>query len=135
MDHFVQYHKPEVMGRYNPDPSQTDFGIVTNKLPRLRLGDKVWLITRKGGPRRRYSLCETFVVARLESQPTGKFKFRASGSEGRSFRPPRKIGREPWLEELLTITGNFRYGLQLIKSRSVVKALERIATRSRGASR
>jgi len=126
MAHFVQYHNPDKMnGPFRP--ANTDFAIVTDKRGGLREGDTVWLMTGERRPRQ-FSLCQTFVVEKIIQQNIRGFKYRMSGSDGKSFDPPIKIPKTGWFLELLKITGNFRFGLQHIKSQSIVGAMQRIST-------
>jgi hypothetical protein len=123
MAHFVQYHKPEKMGGAFLR-SGRDFSIQTNKFGRVRDGDVVWLFTGVGRPRQ-YSLCQRFVASKVVSQVSGKFKYRVSGTDGRSFQIT--MGKSHLLQELLRITGRGGLGLQPIKNRSIVDALERLS--------
>lgn len=120
MRHFVQYHKPELMGPYE---RSRQFWIVTNKPARLALGDRVWLVTGEG-KRRSYFLCATFVVGKLEELKSGKFKYKASGLVGKSFKRQR-IDSLPWFPQLQRLAGNFRFGVQRIRRRIVIRGLER----------
>src|SRR5437660_73658 len=97
MNHFVQYHNPDVMDPFRPSKT---FGIVTGKRGGLREGDRVWLVTGEGRPRE-YFLCETFVVERIVSQIAGKFRYRVSGSYGTSLYPLRIDKTTSWFRELL----------------------------------
>ena len=124
MRHFVQYHNPGKMGPYKP--AKKDLWIVTNKPGELCVGDTMWLVTGEARPRR-YFLCETFVVEKIDYQSGGEFRYKASGTVGRSFDPLVEIGFEAWFEELLKTTGNFRFGLTEIKNGAILEAFQRIS--------
>lgn len=125
MRHFVQYHNPDKMDPFRP--SKKMFGIVTDKRAGLREGDTVWLVTGKGRPRQ-FFLCETFVVEKIDSQGAGKFRYRMSGSDGKSLYPLKIDKGSSWFRELLRITGNFRYGLQPISSKAIIQSLEKVSS-------
>lgn len=124
MKHFVQYHNPDVMGPFRP--SQKTFGIVTDKRAGLQEGDTVWLITGEGRPRQ-YFLCETFVAEKIASEAIHKFRYRVSSTDGKPLYPLKVDKSSDWFQELLRITGNFRYGLQPISSKAVIEGLTRVA--------
>ena len=123
MDHFVQYHNPEVMG--GPyEASDKGFGIVTDKPFNSLNGATVWLVTGKGHPRQ-YYLCSTFTVDRVEQEHAGRFRFRVSGSVGHDLNPFVEIGKLPWFADLLKATGNFALGLQHIRNQSIIRGLQK----------
>jgi hypothetical protein len=119
----LQYHNPDVMGPFQPS---TIFAIVTNKRGGLREGDTVWLVTGEGRPRE-YFLCETFVVESIASRGAEKFRYRVSSANGKSLYPLKLDRATPWFQQLMKLTGNFRYGLQPIKNQSIVEALQRFS--------
>jgi hypothetical protein len=123
MRHFIQYHNPDLMGRYRH--SQKDFAIVTNKFFTELVGGTVWLVTSKGQRPRRYYLCSSFVVDKVERDNAGRFRNRAVGSRGRDF--DIEIGNEVWFPELLKTTGNFGLGLLPISSRAIVEGFRKVA--------
>ena len=72
----VQYHNPEGMGGpYRR--SGEDFAILTNKDFDSLIGSTVWLVTSKGQRPRRYFLCSSFIVDRVERGNRGRFKNRS----------------------------------------------------------
>lgn len=120
MQHFVRCHNPDSMGRYRSVPN--NFGIVTNKFFNSLVGGTVWLVTSKGQPPRRYFLCSSFIVDKVERGNRGRFKNRAMGSKGRDCEI--EIGNEPWFPELFKTTGRFGLGLLHISSRAVIEGLK-----------
>ena len=128
MRHFVQYHNPDVMGRYKA--SHRRFGIVTNKPVGALLGNRVWLVTGSGKPRR-YYLCSSFVVNRLERVDDGEFRNHAQGADGRDFVPFIEIGAMPWFAKLLKTTANFSLGLVQIRSTVTIRGLQKFLRRKR----
>jgi hypothetical protein len=123
MRHFVQYHNPDGMGGPYRRTNQ-DFAILTNKEFESLVGSTVWLVTSKGRPRR-YFLCSSFVVDKVERGNRGRFKNRAVGSTGQDFDV--EIGNLPWFPELLKTTGNFGFGLLPISSEAVIRGLQKVA--------
>jgi len=124
MHHFVQYHNPEGMGGpYRR--ADADFAILTNKDFGSLVGSTVWLVTSKGQRPRRYFLCSSFIVDKVERRNHGRFKNRAVGSRGRDC--DIEIGNEPWFPELTRTTGNFGLGLLPLSSKAVIEGLKRVA--------
>jgi hypothetical protein len=122
MRHFIQYHNPDVMGRPY-QASHKNFGIVTNKFFASLVGGTVWLVTGKGRPRR-YFLCSSFIVDKVERDNAGCFRNRPIGSAGRDLNV--EIGELPWFPELLKMTGNFGLGLLPISSKTIIQGLQKV---------
>jgi len=119
--HWVHYHNPDKVGPYRP--KKGSFEIFTNKRVDKLLGDRVWLVSRKGKPRR-YVLCETFVVDRVGMQ-LGRWRYFAEGSDGQPFSPLRRIDDKPWFERLKRV---FHFSLTHIRDKEVVRGLLRTAS-------
>ena len=126
MRHFVPYHNPDKMGSYRQ--STKNFGIVTNKLQGVRKGDIIWLLTGEGRPRE-YFLCETFTVEKISPPSVGRFRYQVSSEDGQSLYRLELDKTSSWFQELLKITGNFRYGLQRISSEAIIAGLKRAAAK------
>jgi len=99
--------------------SDEDFAILTNKDFDSLVGSTVWLVTSKGQRPRRYFLCSSFIVDKVERGNRGRFKNRAVGSNGRDC--DIEIGNEPWFSELMRTTGNFGLGLLPLSSKAVIR--------------
>ena len=123
MRYFVQYHNPDKMGF---EVSPKIFAVQTDKGEQVRAGDTIWLVTGKGRPRR-YFLCNMFEAEDVHPQKTAKFRYRISGSHGKSFDPPIRIDQRGWFQELIALAGNFGYGLQSIKNQSLVASLQHLS--------
>jgi hypothetical protein len=115
LEHFVQYHNPELIGTDVAYVAEhEDFAVGTNKTPpRGVLGATVWLIGGEGRPRR-YFLCYRFVADRVVDAPDDQFRYTVSGSEGQRFVPPLDLSREPWFGGFLRYNANFSLGLRRI---------------------
>ena len=124
MQHYIQYHNPDRYGEYKPPKGE--FQIMTKKSLGNILGNRIWLVSRKGKPGN-YVLCTTFIVDQIGALPNGPLPYFARGFEGKAFAPPVSIGDEFWFRPLLRLTGNFRYGLQHIRDEQVVDGLLRAA--------
>jgi hypothetical protein len=124
MQHFVQYHNPEGMGGPYRH-SDEDFAILTNKDFDSLVGSTVWLVTTKGQRPRRYFLCSSFLVDKVERGNSGRFKNRAVGSKGQDC--DIEIGNEPWFPELMRTTGNFGLGLLPLSSARIIEGFTRVA--------
>jgi hypothetical protein len=120
MLHRVQYHNPSKYGPYRP--RRGEFQIMTAKSVDNMRGDTVWLVSRRAAPTD-YILCSTFVVDEVGLLPHGPLPYFAKGSKGVLLAPPVSIGDKDWFKQLLQVTGNFRWGLQPIKSREIVDGL------------
>ncbi len=127
MRHFVQYHNPDKMDKWNP---ALGFYIVTKKKPVCSTNDRVWLIGRRGKPGKyEYVLWMTFPVERMGPNDSGQFRdfpYSVTGSNGKMFDDVA-IDQEPWFKDLRTLHGNFAFGLQPINNTEVVKGLSRLA--------
>jgi hypothetical protein len=121
MRHFVQYHNADTRGRYRAGKG---FGIETNKAVDGLLGDRVWLVTGEGAPRR-YFLCETFIVDGIDRN-SGVQGNVAFGHGGAGFEHPASIDQFSWFEDLREATGNFAFGLQRVKSQKIIRGLRRV---------
>ncbi len=124
MHHFVQYHNPDKFEPYKC--SKLKARIVTNKPVENLVGDTVWLISRQGRPSQ-HVLCDTFVVEKIGSNDQTQFKNVASGAHGYWFERPALISQKPWFEKLQKATGNFSFGLQAMRDKSVIEGLEAMA--------
>ena len=122
MRNFVQYHNPDKRGKFVPTPHR--FLIVTNKTVDNLVGDRIWLLSRRGKPPQ-YILCETFIVEKVGRGQSGPQRNFAEGSDGRAFIPSVRIDQEPWFERLRGLTGNFRFGLQAVNNEEIVQGLLR----------
>ena len=127
MRHWVQYHNPERYGEFQP--SERDFGIVTSKKVDSLVGDRVWLVSRRGKPTI-YVLCETFIVESVGSEGSEPHRNFARASQGQPFKPPVRISDEDWFLRLRRLTQNFRRGLFHIKDEEIVEGLMAVSART-----
>ena len=127
MRHFVQYHNPDKMGEWSPADG---FYIVTKRKPACSKDDRVWLIGRRGKPRKyEYVLWMTFPVERAGPNNSGRFPdfpYSVNGSNGEIFDNVA-IDQEPWFEDLRALQGNFVFGFQPINNAEIVKGLSKLA--------
>jgi Domain of unknown function (DUF3883) len=122
MKDYVQYHNTELMGYPCDEGDGVYFSIVTNK-PILSLpGNRIWLISGVGKPRK-YALCEVFTVDRVKEDGSEN---HAMGSVGTAFRPPIPLNNRLWFKEFLKSQQNFRFGLNEIREKQFVGELERL---------
>jgi len=115
VEHFVQYHNPDIVGTDVAYVAEhEEFAVGTNKTPpRGLLGSRVWLIGGEGRPRR-YFLCYHFLADRVVDAPDDHFRYTISGAEGRRFVPPLDLTDEPWFAAFLKFNANFSLGLRRI---------------------
>lgn len=123
MRHFVQYHNAEKMGDY-PALHQR-LGIVTNKVKGAlpSPGDRIWLITGKGRPRR-YSLCSWFNVSEIVSKPIGPFNTRVNGKHGENLESFVSLDSRPWFSNFKRRCGNFGLGLMPVDDDAIISDFE-----------
>ncbi len=127
MRDFVQYHNPDKRGVFRP--SRRNYRIITDKTVDKLVGDRVWLVSRRGSPPE-YILCETFVVERVGQRGRlGRLQNFAEASHGTPFDPPVRIDHEPWFGRLRKLTGNFAFGLQAIRNDEVLRGLVKVGTK------
>ncbi len=124
MKDFVVYHNPDAMAESVKDVNA--FEIVTNKKVVDVYGDRVWLLTGEGSPRR-FLLRSHFIVDQMDSG--GEFATRLSGRVGRAFDPMIELNNEEWFDEFKKSQGNFAFGLQRVKDQRFVHGLEGVADR------
>ncbi len=128
LKHFVVYHAPDKRGfsiHDNPPKS-----IVTNRPVKNTIGNRVWLVTGEGKPRR-YFLASTFVVDHIGTDGPAGFPNSASGEIGQTFRPPLAMDDEPWFPAFLKFNGNFAFGLNEFTSRpEFIEGLWRLINRN-----
>lgn len=124
MKDFIVYHNPDSMG--SSAGELTELSVVTNKPVSNIKGDRIWLLTGEGHPRRFY-LCAWFIADHVDRGDDSEFGTLIRGSEGKLFRPMRELTSEEWFPDLKRSQGNFAFGLQTISDSRFVRALEQVA--------
>lgn len=125
MKNYVQYHKIE---EYGPASTSEPIYICTNKQKPNVIGNKIWLFSGEGRPRR-YFLSAVFIADRFFPVPDPNFYFRIDGEIGRRFAPPVEVTHFPWFHEMRRQQGNFAFGLNELDDRFVAY-LERLIEQS-----
>lgn len=123
MDDYVVYHKAEKMGY--PAINIHNLAIYTKKPADGIKGSRIWLIAGEGNPRK-YYLRATFLVSSVEPSDKPTFKNRVTGTDGQLLDPMPMLNGEPWLPSFVENQGRFAFGLNPIKSITVVEALRKI---------
>ena len=125
MKDFVVYHNPDAMGYpANEHPSLT---VLTNKrVSEDVIGDRVWLLTGEGTPRK-YYLCAWFFIDQVESGDDAGFVTCLEGTNGNKFDPMIPIENEEWFRDFRKGQGNFAFGFQPINNQETVERLENLA--------
>lgn len=121
MTDYVQYHNPAK----NPPLSHEEgyFGIYTRKsVQSVSIGDRVWVITSSGPPRK-YFLVEWFTVDDIEVNMPLEENI-VSGGKGRYFRRLTRLDHEVWFPAFLRNQGNFGRGFSPITDREFIRGLE-----------
>lgn len=121
---FIVYHNPDAMGPLEPND---DFGVVTNRgLGSATIGDRVWLITGEGTPRK-YFLASWFYIDEFSSGVEDGFKHAIVGKNGQNFDPFAEIEQDEWFNQLKQDQGNFAFGFSRINTPGAVEGLKHIA--------
>lgn len=124
MKDFVVYHNPDSMG-YSAS-QHGSLSVLTNKKVSDVVGDRVWLITGEGRPRK-YFLCSWFFIDHLESGEDVGFVTCLKGETGKSFDPLIPIdSTEDWFKDFRAAQGNFAFGFNLIKDMASIEQLEEL---------
>lgn len=128
MKDVIVYHNPDAMGYAASEV--TDPVIVTNKrVSSEAIGDRIWLITGEGQPRR-YYLCGYFNATEVEPAEDEGFRTRVRGEHTHFTRKMIAISDEEWFPDLRRSQGNFAFGYQVIKEPRFVQGLEEAIRRS-----
>lgn len=121
---FIVYHNPDVMGPLADEPT---FEVFTNKsVAGGKHGDRVWLITGEGTPRKFLLAC-WFYIDEFKSGDDLGFKNCVSGSDGEAFAPFIEIKQDEWFTQLKRDQGNFAFGFSRINTPGAVEQLESLA--------
>lgn len=128
MKHFVVYHHPDTMG-YTVDEGE-GMSIVTSKPVEKLIGNRVWLLTGEGKPRK-YYLHSTFVVDSVKEDVGARFPNVAQG-RGRLFKPAIELGNFDWFSQLRRSQQNFRFGLHPVTDESLIRELLRVGNLDEG---
>lgn len=124
MPHFIAYNKVEDWGEY--PVGGTSFRHFSRH-PRSRLektvGETVWVISgERVRSQQKYTLCSVFTPSTIEDDDSG---FVVMG-DGFGFNPHVDLSHCPWLADLIKEQNFFSFGLNQIKSQSIVDALNAI---------
>jgi Domain of unknown function (DUF3883) len=127
MRHYVTYHNTDIMGYPCDQTNVRPLSIVTDKSVSNLLGNKLWLISGEGRPRK-YFLCSVFVVDDVGADTDSGYKHYAAGASGAALRPPLQLNKNTWFPEFERSQQNFRFGLSEIKDPRYIAELESLAS-------
>src|ERR1700730_7973954 len=125
MRHYVTYHNTDIMGYPCDQTNVSPFSIVTDKPVSNLLGNKLWLISGEGKPRK-YFLCSVFVVDKVSEDKASRYKNLATGERGAALRPPIQLDKSTWFGDFLRSQQNFRFGVSEIKDQRFITELDRL---------
>lgn len=138
MRHYIAYNKVKEWGDYSVSVDDTEFGHYSghhkSKLEKM-IGQTVWVISgEKVNGSMVYKLCSTYVPTQIEDDEaenpdTGEMEFtglRCVIGHGFAFVPPIEVNGFQWFAELFKEQNKFSFGLNQIKSQSVIQSLEKI---------
>lgn len=124
MRHYIAYHKVEEYGEYRV--GGTDFGHYSrhpvSKLKKM-IGETVWVVSgERILGKMVYKLCSVYIPNNLEEDEYGV----ALIGTGYGFVPHVELSSFTWLSELLKEQNKFSYGLNQIKSQTIITGLDMI---------
>jgi hypothetical protein len=125
MRDFLIYHNPDSMGRSARE--LTELAVVTDKPVSSIQGDRIWLLTGEGQPRRFY-LVAWFIADQIGSGADSGFGTCIAGQHGKFFRPIKELNSLEWFDDFKRSQGNFAFGLQPIKDERFVRGLQAVAS-------
>lgn len=127
MKDLIIYHNPDVLGF--PAKNISDLSAFTRQPNDRVKGERVWVITAEGQPRR-YFLRSWFVVSEIQQSERGLGETVLKGVEGKVFDPMPELNDFDWFAELRKTEGNFRFGPRPIRRYSILEGLNSIAQTS-----
>ncbi len=138
MRHYIAYNKVKEWGDYSVSVDDTEFGHYSghhkSKLEKM-IGQTIWVISgEKINGSMVYKLCSTYVPTQIEDDEaenpdTGEMEFtgfRCVIGQGFAFVPPIEVNGFQWFAELFKEQNKFSFGLNQIKSQSIIQSLEKI---------
>ena len=134
MEHFVAYHNRDVNGPYNEGKitriGQDHWFFTAKRFRRETLvGNRLWGI-EGSSTSRRYSLVATGIIYDLEKKRRPA-PYRGTGMNVNfridNRRLPLDVTQRPWFKRLLREQNSFRFGLNKISNRQVIRQFERLA--------
>lgn len=123
MSDYIVYHNPD--RRQFPASEVTKFVVLTDKSASGVVGNRVWLITGEGQPRR-YFLVLWFIADIVESGEDEGFRTRIAGGRGHKFDPMIPLDDEEWFQELKRTRANFSLGFGPMNESMFVEGFERL---------
>lgn len=146
VDHWVQYHNPDVMGcgieeccapppkpkrsksrksQPPPRPQVQYYSLLTNKYFGLTdpRGDVAWVVGLTNAPNSPVCLGWWFVIADIRASGIPGLEYELIGTEGGACFPAHPISNRPWLRILQGLTGNFEFGFTRLRHRQVIRGL------------
>lgn len=131
MNDWIQYHNPDVM-RYGIDDVQgPPYGVISDKVIFPCEGVRIWIVGRRAALDLEIYLGGWMLVDGIGESTHPDFLYEYYGEKGEDCNPMPPIGNESWYRSLLKLTGNFRFGLTEIKSKSIAKGLGDLADSAR----
>lgn len=127
MNEYVAYNSVDKWGEYRPTSKFNFYSGKGEKFLKDSIGCNVWVVigTRRDA-RTRYQLAGKFRPKKICSLPRGGHSIIGSGTP---FRSQMELTELPWFSRLLREQGNFRFGFNLIRDKTVLKNLRKIATK------
>jgi predicted HNH restriction endonuclease len=125
MSHFIAYHKIAEWGEY--PVGGTEFRHYSwhpiSKLQKM-LGQTIWVVSgEKLNGQMVYRLCSAYQPDHIEGNQEEGYVVAGTG---KGFDPHIKLNEHSWFAELLKEQGNFRYGLNEIRSGPVIEGLQQL---------
>ncbi len=122
MKDLIIYHNPDVLG-FSAHELEGLKAVTKQENAGLE-GERVWVVTGEGKPRR-YFLRSYFVVDEIGQGDTSGTILK--GIKGRVFDPMPELSDFEWFSKLKSVEGNFRFGPRAIRNPEIVHGLEHVA--------
>lgn len=128
MEHWIQYHNPDVMGYGIDEAEGPPYSILSDKAivaPDIAV---IWLVGRRAAIDHGIYLAGWYLPDEVRAAPTDSgFLYEYPCETGSDCDPIPDIKREPWYPHLLKLTANFHHGLSKISRRDVRGGLMSLA--------
>lgn len=124
MNNFVAYHSIKLWGEYNATNRLHFYSGKSANFLRTSIGGKIWVIVGKPNKNQTsFHLTGVYSPEKIRARKHRGFDILGSG---KPFGPPIDITNLPWFERLAKEQGNFRFGLNQIQDRVVLRNLHEL---------
>jgi hypothetical protein len=124
MEHWIQYHNPDVMEYGIDEVTGPPYSILSDKAIVAPHRAVIWLVGRRAAVDHRIYLAGWYLPNEVRSaHPETGFLYEYPCDTGADCDPMPDIKQRSWYPDLLKLTGNFHRGLTRITRRNVRQGL------------